>query len=151
VQFLTEYQNRDDYWEIMNNNLAQFLTQTFSMIGKLEIELSVAPDEKVQFHRRSVVVYERAQFEELFGFKIQQQSNLQEHFENATLEVTYKYRPGIQLSEYPDFLWVSEAIDNFLITHWNASEKWEVVQPRLIKHLSDRFPMVTLIEIKLLA
>lgn len=131
TRFLKNYTNEKDYWEIMNLNMALCLVQRFPSIQTLEIEIDVSPDAYVPFHRKSLLKYKEGRFVEYFCF----------YYEKPLrLEVWYTYKEGIQPEEYPDFLLLCQALDQF--SDEMLELDWETVRPLLIQHLVDQFPMI---------
>lgn len=150
LQFLRDYSNGADYWEILNTNILKFLKQAYPSLDAIEIELSVVPDEIIPYHRKSIVVgCGKFYCSEGFGFKLDTQETIQNELKNAVLEVTYTYKEGIQPNEYPDFLWLGDAIDAYLKEHWGEGSRWDLVKPVLTAYLLEKFPMVEQVEITL--
>lgn len=137
TRFLNNYPNEKDYWEIMNVNMASCLVQSYPTIRTLEIEIEVSPDAWVPFHRRSLLKYRDGHFEEFFSFLYEKP---------LRLEIWYIYKERIQPEEYPDFLLLYQALDQFAdeMLAWN----WETIRPLLIQHLLDQFPVLAQLDIQ---
>ncbi|HEY4832308.1 MAG TPA: hypothetical protein VIH61_07095, partial [Waddliaceae bacterium] len=69
-QFLDEYPNQTDFWEIMNVNLVRSLLTEFPDIQKLKSILSLKPDRTLSFPRESRINYDvnNNALKESFGF-----------------------------------------------------------------------------------
>ncbi|NJK28074.1 MAG: hypothetical protein HC925_05565 [Coleofasciculaceae cyanobacterium SM2_3_26] len=58
-QFLENYPNETDFWEILNNNLVAFLMAEYPEIGSLKVKVDVAPNVSAPYERYSVVTSTR--------------------------------------------------------------------------------------------
>lgn len=147
--FLADYPNPSDFWEILNKKMAESLVAHFP-IESMEIELSIIPDETVPVQRRSVMRYQNGAFSELFGFKHEHQSKVQELLKGASLDIFYRYKEGILPSEYPDFLWLCATIDAFVEENPIENSSWESYKHALMQHLMEKYPMVECLDIQLI-
>ena len=59
--FLTNYQNEDDYWEILNKQITALLLKKYPTITSVTCELRVEPSSLVPYTRSSRVTRERPQ------------------------------------------------------------------------------------------
>lgn len=59
--YLTNYPNNTDYWEIVNKNLVKQLLDTYPQMSSLSIELGVMPTPNEPFARSSIVRSTRPQ------------------------------------------------------------------------------------------
>lgn len=59
--YLTNYPNNDDYWEIVNRNLVKRLLDKYPQMSSLSIELGIMPTPKEPFARSSIVRTTRPQ------------------------------------------------------------------------------------------
>ena len=55
--YLTNYKNEDDYWEIVNYNLANYLKKKFGF-KQFKLVLEILPNEDVDFTRRATYSYQ---------------------------------------------------------------------------------------------
>ena len=53
--FLSNYPNKVDYWEILNKKLTLLVLKKYSMIENITSEIQVSPSEKVAYLRSSIV------------------------------------------------------------------------------------------------
>jgi hypothetical protein len=58
-QFLNNYHNDTDYWEIVNKKLAKLLFDKYQQFSFLAIKIYVFPDKKVKRSRSSIVTLSR--------------------------------------------------------------------------------------------
>jgi hypothetical protein len=58
--FLSNYPNKDDYWEILNKKLTLLVLKKYSMIENITSEIQVSPSEKVTYLRSSIVTRSRS-------------------------------------------------------------------------------------------
>jgi hypothetical protein len=138
-QFVIKYPNSSDFWEVMNKNLVRFLIEKFPKISTLEVEIAVAPDEMFPTQRRSIIKYQDGNFEEFFSFK---------YVNDANLDISYRLCQCSQPTEYPDFQWLRDATDAFLMAEWDASQNWEIIKGKLMKFLEQQFPMIQCADIQ---
>ena len=59
-QFLTEYPNETDYWEILNKKLVDFILEKYPSIGSLRIRIDVSPNVAARYARHSTVLKTRS-------------------------------------------------------------------------------------------
>ncbi|HIK27754.1 MAG: hypothetical protein N3E45_16335 [Oscillatoriaceae bacterium SKW80] len=60
-EFFKTYSNKNEYWEIVNKNLVQFLLEQYSQISSLRVELNIMPTLQEPFHRSSIITSTRPQ------------------------------------------------------------------------------------------
>jgi len=58
-EFLIDYPNETDYWEIVNKNLVNFLMDQYTSIASLCIKLEINPTIRENYERHSVVTVTR--------------------------------------------------------------------------------------------
>jgi hypothetical protein len=58
--FLNNYPNKADYWEILNKKLTLLVLKKYSMIENITSEIQVSPSEKVSYTRSSIVTRSRS-------------------------------------------------------------------------------------------
>lgn len=58
--FLSNYPNKIDYWEILNKKLTLLVLKKYSMIENITSEIQVSPSEKVAYLRSSIVTQSRS-------------------------------------------------------------------------------------------
>ena len=54
--------------------------------------------------------------------------------------VKYRYRPNIQLKEYPDFRWLAKDIENLLTHYPDETDYWEIVNKKIPALLLEKYP-----------
>ncbi len=59
--FLGNYPNQTDYWEILNKNLVQSLLEQYPQMSSLRVELDIMPTLQEPFRRSSIVKSTRPQ------------------------------------------------------------------------------------------
>jgi len=57
---LTNYPNKNDYWEILNKDLTAMLMKKYPSLTRLTIEIEVPPSSLVPFQRSSIVTRDRS-------------------------------------------------------------------------------------------
>jgi hypothetical protein len=58
--FLSNYPNKVDYWEILNKKLTLLVLRKYPMIENITSEIQVSPSEKVSYLRSSIVTRSRS-------------------------------------------------------------------------------------------
>jgi len=58
--FLNNYPNKVDYWEILNKKLTLLVLKKYPMIENITTEIQVSPSEKVSYTRSSIVIRSRS-------------------------------------------------------------------------------------------
>ena len=58
--FLNNYPNKIDYWEILNKNLTLMVLKKYFMIASTTSEIQVSPSQKVSYLRSSIVTRSRS-------------------------------------------------------------------------------------------
>jgi hypothetical protein len=53
--FLNNYPNKVDYWEILNKNLTRIVLKKYPMLENITSEIQVSPSQKVPYLRSSIV------------------------------------------------------------------------------------------------
>ncbi len=58
--FLNNYPNKVDYWEILNKKLTMMLLKKYPMLESITSEIQVSPSQKVGYSRSSIVARSRS-------------------------------------------------------------------------------------------
>lgn len=149
LQYIRNYPSPMDYWEIMNTNLEQMLLTTYPGLSCLKMEIAIVSDEPIPFNRRSVVRYNGKDIlEESFGFEIKDFK-----FHNCVpmhvnLDVFYHYIDNPQKSDYPDFRWIADAINQYIAQRPEPCKDWPELKQELIQHVQAQFPVIKTLDIK---
>ena len=59
-EFLNNYPNRVDYWEILNKKLTLLVLKKYSMLSSITSEIQVSLSEKVSYTRSSIITRNRS-------------------------------------------------------------------------------------------
>ena len=59
-EFLNNYPNRIDYWEILNKKLTLLVLKKYSMLSSITSEIQVSLSEKVSYTRSSIITRNRS-------------------------------------------------------------------------------------------
>lgn len=147
-QFLHDYSNPKDYWEIMNVNLVHFLTQKYPSLDFLKIQIAVVPDQPVPFCRKSIVTYMTGKnLQEEFEFRIENDPLFSSVFKDVTMRIVFKYIENPQVFDYPDFLWINDTVKQFLIDHQQELSQWDTIRPILEKQILEKYQGLTNVDI----
>ncbi len=152
--FLVEYPNETDFWEILNKNLVTDLLtepiptvfgfdyQLNEVVESLTVDIAVASGSSDIFVPRTSTVTgipgEELDLFESWSFAFEEYDI--EHQGQSTLDliVSYDYVEGIGEEdpfEYPEFLQVYNFIDDFLTTYPNETDFWEILNKNLVTDL----------------
>ena len=58
--FLNNYPNKVDYWEILNKNLTLMVLKKYPMLSSIISEIQVSPSQTVPYLRSSIVIRNQA-------------------------------------------------------------------------------------------
>ncbi len=148
-QFLDEYQNQTDFWEIMNVNLVHSLLTEFPDIQKLKSTLSLKPDKTLSFPRESIINYDinNNVLKESFGFTKLNYAICSETFGLLDLSVFFDLKDNPAQFDYPDYQWVDQAINEFFKEHPLSFSQWQHLKPQLEDFLLERFKTLSEIHV----
>ncbi len=59
-EFLNNYPNKVDYWEILNKKLTLLMLRKYPMIESITSEIQVSPSQKVDYLRSSIITRRRS-------------------------------------------------------------------------------------------
>jgi len=151
LEFLNNYPNQADFWEIMNTKLIRSLIDLFPEIRSLRSKLSLAPDRTLSFHRASTAVYEKGEevLRECFAFTKPQYAICNDTFRLLDMHVDFSLKPNPTALDYPDYQWVDQAMEEFFSKNRLSFSKWKNLKPQLENFLLERFPTLTGIDIRL--
>ncbi|BAY81411.1 hypothetical protein NIES267_08870 [Calothrix parasitica NIES-267] len=155
INFLVEYPNETDFWEILNKNLVtQLLTEPIAVddgteynldeiLDSLTVDIDIQPGSaNIPTPRSSMVLgtieNEEINFNESFSFEIVDYEIEHQGQSVIDLSVDLDYKEGIGKDnplEYPDFVPIRDFIDNFLINYPNETDFWEVLNKNLADSL----------------
>jgi|GEM_PF-3382014 len=132
TQFLVEYPNEDDYWEVVNCRLTETILQEHSEMRSLTISLEVLPRDTVLYIGISTVTAtEHEPLIELWQFSSVNIPMHHQRREQVNLSAQYRYQQGITNREYPDFVPIYQQMVNLLTTYSHSADSWEVVNWKL--------------------
>lgn len=148
-QFLDEYPNQTDFWEIMNLNLVRSLLTEFPDIQKLKTILSLKPDRTLSFPRESRINYDvnNNALQESFGFTKLNYAICSETFSSLDLSVFFDLKDNPAQFGYPDYQWVDQAINEFFKEHPLSFSQWQHLKPKLEEFLLERFKTLSEIHV----
>ena len=130
--FLVNYPNETDFWEIVNKNLTEKVLADNPAISSLTVNLDVLPTNRLPYERSSTVTRTQdGKLGEAWNFKIPNYSIAHQGLNNLNIDVKYQYKPRITQDEYPDFVPIYTSIDNFLTNYPNETDFWEILNKSL--------------------
>lgn len=143
--FLEDFPNTTDFWEIMNTKLVTSLFGEFPDIISLKSVLSLAPDRTLLFPRESTVQYEKNNpfLKESFKFTKINYLICNESFRSLDLHVAFDIKENPGPFDYPDYLWVDGAMEEFFSQDSISISKWSNLKPQVEAFLLTRFPTLT--------
>lgn len=150
-QFLNEYPNETDFWEIMNGHLVRALLQEFPDMQKLKSVLSLKPDRTLSFPRESTVIYDinTTVMKESFGFTKLNYKICSETFQSIDLSVSFDLKANPAPFDYPDYQWVDDAMNKFFKDQPLSFSKWETLKPQLESFLLENFATLSDIQVSI--
>jgi hypothetical protein len=101
--FLVNYPNETDFWEILNKNLTQKVLDENPALTDVGIQLEVLPTNRLPYDRTSTVFRSRGgKLQEDWNFSLNDYIINHQGLNQLNLDVNYQYKPGITTEEYPD-------------------------------------------------
>jgi hypothetical protein len=152
TQFLTEYPNEDDFWEIVNRKLTQTMLQEHPELRSLTISLEVLPRATIPYSCTSTVTA-TDQNQLIQKWKFISFDNPVHHWGRETVKasVEYTYRSEIADQDYPDFVPIQQQLTEQLETHAKESESWEDINRHLATMILAEHSTLTDITVELQA
>src|SRR4028118_1478278 len=148
--FLVNYPNETDFWEIVNKNLTEKVLADNPTISSLPVNLDVLPTNRLPYERSSTVTRTQdGKLGEAWDFKIPNYSIAHQGLNNLNIDVKYQYKPGITQDEYPDFVPIYTSIDNFLTNYPNETDFWEILNKSLTQQVLAQNPALDSLQIGL--
>ena len=148
--FLVNYPNETDFWEIVNKNLTEKVLADNPTISSLTVNLDVLPTNRLPYERSSTVTRTQdGKLGEAGNFKIPNYSIAHQGLNNLNIDVKYQYKPGITQDEYPDFVPIYTSIDNFLTNYPNETDFWEILNKSLTQQVLAQNPALDSLQINL--
>lgn len=146
--FLVNYPNETDIWEILNKNISKKVLDENPALTDVTIQLEVLPTDRLPYDRASTVFRSRSgQLKEDGNFSLKDYAINHQGLNKLNLDVDYQYKQGIAPNEYPDFLPIYKSIDNFLTQYPNETDFWEIVNKNLTQNILNENPALAAINI----
>ena len=148
--FLVNYPNETDFWEIVNKNLTEKVLNENPVLTDVTIQLEVLPTEILPYDLASTVFRSRSgQIKENANFSLKDYAITHQGLNTLNLDVNYQYQTGIAPTEYPDYVPIYNSIDKFLTTYPNETDFWEIVNKNLAQNILNENPALAAIKIDL--
>ncbi|MBE9092581.1 NHL repeat-containing protein [Tychonema sp. LEGE 07203] len=148
--FLVNYPNETDFWEIVNKNLTEKVLADNPGIASVTVDLDVLPTEKLPYDRSSTVTRTAdGKLGEAWDFQIPGYAIEHQGLNNLNIDVKYQYKPGITQDEYPDFVPIYKSIDSFLTNYPNETDFWEILNKSLTQKVRAENPALDSLQINL--
>lgn len=135
--FLANYPNQEDYWEIVNKKLVLFLSKLYPNQNKIQTILSIEPDSNKPFSRKSICKLNNGEIEQqTFSFSI-----LNHAFRNnlISLNVEIEYDCNASSNDYINFFTVRDAIETFTKESSLLNLPESVFPEKIARHLLTHF------------
>lgn len=147
--FLEAYDKPADFWEVMNINLVNSISQKYPQISTLKSILSLAPDQTLNFPRESTVRYKKGDdfLKESFKFTKLNYLICSKTFKSLDMTVDFDLHANPKPLDYPDYQWVNQAMEEFFAEHPLSFSEWIELKPQLEAFLLKRFPTLTKIDV----
>ncbi|MEO1402089.1 MAG: hypothetical protein AAFV72_12695 [Cyanobacteria bacterium J06635_1] len=160
--FLVNYPNETDFWEILNKNLVTDLLsepiptvfgfdyQLSDVLESLTVDIAVAAGSSDIFVPRTSTVMGTPgpliDLDESWSFAFEDYAIEHQGQGEIDLTVSYDYVDGIGEDdpfEYPEFLQIFNYVDGFLTDYPNETDFWEILNKNLVTELlSEPIPTV---------
>src|SRR4028118_1635767 len=148
--FLVNYPNETDFWEIVNKNLTEKVLEENPVLTDISIQLEVLPTDRLPYDRTSTVFRSRSgQLKEDGNFSLKDYAINHQGLNKLNIDIGYQYKPEITPNEYPDFLPIYKSIDNFLTKYPNETDFWEIVNKNLTQNILNENPTWAAIDINI--
>jgi len=148
--FLINYPNETDFWEIVNKNLTQKVLNDNPVMSDVTIELEVLPNNRNTTNPTSTVFRSRSgQLQESFNLSLPSYPIKHQGLNKLDVDVNLQYKQGITPGEYPNLVPIYQRIDNFFTNYPNETDFWEIVNKNLSKTILDENPAVAAVDIDL--
>lgn len=135
--FLANYPNPEDYWEIVNKKLIILLSKIYPNQNKIQTILSIEPDSTKPFSRKSICKLNNGEIEQqIFSFSI-----LNYPFRNnlIRLGVDIEYDPNASSNDYINFFTVRDVIEVFTKENGLLNLPESVFPEKIARHLLTYF------------
>lgn len=145
--FLANYPNQEDYWEIVNKNLIVFLSKLYPNQKQIQATLAIEPDATKPFSRKSICQINNKEIErQAFSFSILNHP-FRDNLVCFTVEI--EYDPNASPNDYVNFFTARDIIELFLKE--NALLDWpnHLFPEKIAKHLLKCFTSVRSFSIEL--
>ncbi|HEY9297834.1 MAG TPA: hypothetical protein VIQ31_16030, partial [Phormidium sp.] len=131
-EYLKNYPNETDFWEILNKNVTQKVLAENPAIDALTINWNVLPSPSLPYNRSSIVTRNRqGLLEEGWNFKLTEYPIVHQGLNTLNLDVNYTFKQGITDAEYPDFVPIYKRVDEVLRNYPDENQFWEIVNRNL--------------------
>ncbi len=152
-EFLNNYTQEDDFWEVMNVKLVKELSVAFPGITLMESTLSLKPDQVLIYPRSSTVKFEKGAeiLKERFSFTKRNYLICQETFHSLDLHVAFDFKDNPVPADYPDYRWVDDAMTTFFKEHPVSLSEWKELKPLLEEYLLSQFASLASISVNVSA
>ncbi|MFB2934640.1 hypothetical protein ACE1B6_05125 [Aerosakkonemataceae cyanobacterium BLCC-F154] len=131
-EYLQNYPNQTDFWEILNKNVTQKVLVENLSIDEVSINWNVLPSVALPYNRSSIVTRNRqGLLEEKWNFKIPEYPILHQGLNTLNVDVNYTFKEGISDAEYPDFVPIYLRVDEVLRNYPDENQFWEIVNRNL--------------------
>ena len=148
--FLVNYPNETDFWEIVNKNLTEKVLEENPVLTDLSIKLEVVPTDRLPYERTSTVFRSRSgQLKEDGNFSLKDYAINHQGVNKINIDIGYQYKPEITPNEYPDFRQIYNSVDNFLTNYPNETDFWEIVNKNLTQNILTENPTLAGIDINI--
>jgi hypothetical protein len=135
--FLANYPNQEDYWEIVNKKLIVFLSRLYPTQNKIQTIISIEPDSNKPFSRKSICKLHNGEIEwQVFSFSI-----LNHAFRNnlLNLNIEIHYDCNASTNDYINFFAVKDVIEIFTEQQGKLNLSESAFPEKIARHLLSHF------------
>src|SRR4028119_1456393 len=148
--FLVNYPNETDLWEIVNKKLTEKVLDENPVLTDISIQIEDLPTDRLPYDRTSTVFRSRSgQLKEDGNFSLKDYAINHQGVNNINIDIGYQYQPEITPNEYPDFRQIYNSVDNFLTKYPNETDFWEILNKSLTQQVLAQNPALDSLQIGL--
>ncbi|NDE63876.1 MAG: hypothetical protein EB053_05930 [Chlamydiae bacterium] len=149
--FLSQYKNSEDYWEIMNSTIVKWIAKDFPDTQAIKSTFLLKPDKIVPFTRYSTIYFDELdkKFIETFGYEKENFAICNETFKSINLSVSWEFKKPTSPKDYFDFQDLDAQITLFFKENPLCFSKWEYLKPKLEKQLLKKFKSIKKVDVNI--
>ncbi len=142
TDFLENYPNTSDFFEIVNRNLNEHLRSEFPELEKLSVSFTIDPRPGVAFTVLSSTIFEDGALREFYGFDLPGTSTDHQDAGEIDLTVFFEYDQDLEPSDIPNVLFVRLNVINFINNYPNTTDYFEIYAKAMASSVLNGFDTI---------